>query len=169
MLIDLPTAARYNQWANRRIYDVASELTNDALWEDRRGFFKSIAATMNHILLVDLLYRERLEKKPTTFTRLDEILYGDFNKLRTAHLAQDQSYVDFCDSSAAPELEEVFSFESVGIDEPFSGPWRVCLTNQFQHQTHHRGQVHHMISHARRYPPPLDFIQFVSTQQQANA
>ena len=82
MLLDLPTAARYNSWANKRLYEVAGKLSDEELAEDRRGFFKSILGTLNHILLADLIYRERLEKEPTSFTRLDEILHTDFGKLK---------------------------------------------------------------------------------------
>ena len=46
--------------------------------------------------------------------------------------------------------------------EYFSLPLRRCLTNLFQHQIHHRGQTHHMLSHAGIDPPPLDFIKFSS-------
>ena len=162
MLIDLPTAARYNHWANNRIYDVAGKLDRDALWEDRRGFFKSVAATLNHILLADVLYRQRLEKTPITFKRLDEIMYDDFGALRAAHAAQDKWYIDFCDRLPAKELEGTLSFDTVETGEHFSLPLRMCLTNLFEHQIHHRGQVHHMISHAGLYPPPVDFIKFAS-------
>ena len=162
MLIDLPTAARYNQWANSRIYDVARKLPAEALWEDRKGFFKSIAATMNHILLADLIYRERLEKKPTAYTRLDAILHEDFATLESAHKDQDRWYVGFCDGLPPSDLDGVLSFDTVETREHFSLPLRMCLANLFEHQIHHRGQVHHMISHAGLYPPPVDFIKFAS-------
>ena len=81
MLIDLPTAARYNAWANPRLYAACAALSHEERIRDRRGFFRSIHGTLNHILLSDLIYRERLEEEPTTFTRLDEILYEDFEAL----------------------------------------------------------------------------------------
>ena len=162
MLIDLPTAARYNAWANQRIYAVCADLSNEDRVRDRRGFFRSIHGTLNHILLSDLIYRERLEKKPTTYTRLDEILYDDFDTLRDAHAAQDEWYVGFCDALAPAELDGTLSFDTVETGEYFSLPLRRCLTNLFQHQIHHRGQTHHMLSHAGTDPPPLDFVKFAS-------
>lgn len=59
-------------------------------------------------------------------------------------------------------LEGTQSFTAVGMDEDseFSLPMRLGLTNLFQHQSHHRGQVHHMISHAGEAPPPLDVVKF---------
>ena len=162
MLLDLPTAAKYNSWANKRLYTVAGKLSASELSQDRKGFFKSILGTLNHILLADLIYRERLEKKPTSFTRLDEILFTDFDGLQQAQFSQDIWYMDFCNDLDPEELEGTLSFDTVETGECFSLPLRMCLTNLFQHQIHHRGQTHHMLSHAGLEPPPLDVVQFGS-------
>ena len=162
MLLDLPTAARYNAWANKRLYAVAEQLSAEELAKDRKGFFKSILGTLNHILLADLIYRERLEKKPTTFTRLDEIIYDNFDELKSAQFDQDEWYQSFCNAMDPEELEGTLSFDTVETGEFFSLPLRMCLTNLFQHQIHHRGQTHHMLGHAGLEPPPLDVVQFGS-------
>ena len=162
MLLDLPTAARYNAWANKRLYAVAEQLSAVELAKDRKGFFKSILGTLNHILLADLIYRERLEKKPTTFTRLDEIIYDNFDELKSAQFDQDGWYQSFCNAMDPEELEGTLSFDTVETGEFFSLPLRMCLTNLFQHQIHHRGQTHHMLGHAGLEPPPLDVVQFGS-------
>lgn len=162
MLLDLPTAANYNAWANIRIYNAARKLTDADRKEDRRGFFKSIHNTLNHILLADLIYRERLEGKATTFTTLDEVLHDDFDSLGFAHRANDVWYIRYAADLEPADLDSELSFQAVGMDKPefFSLPLRLCLTNLFQHQIHHRGQVHHMISHAGVDPPPLDVVKF---------
>ena len=162
MLLDLPTAARYNAWANDRVYNALSRMSDAARRKDRRAFFRSIHNTMNHVLLADLIYRERLEQVPTTYTRLDAVLHEEFQALEQAHRDNDSWYVSYCDSLPVSRLEEGLSFKAVGLDsdEYFSLPLRLCLTNLFQHQIHHRGQVHHMISHAGQDPPPLDVVKF---------
>ena len=162
MLLDLPTAARYNAWANKRLYGVAEQLSAEELTKDRKGFFKSILGTLNHILLADLIYRERLEKKPTTFTRLDEIIYDNFGELKSAQFDQDDWYQNFCNDMDSEELDGTLTFDTVETGEFFSLPLRMCLTNLFQHQIHHRGQTHHMLGHAGLEPPPLDVVQFGS-------
>lgn len=162
MLLDLPTAARYNAWANKRLYAVAEQLSAEEINKDRRGFFKSILGTLNHILLADLIYRERLEKKPTTFSRLDAIIHDEINNLKLAQFQQDNWYLKFCNDMDPKELEGTLSFDTVETGEFFSLPLRMCLTNLFQHQIHHRGQTHHMLSHAGLEPPPLDVVQFGS-------
>lgn len=162
MLLDLPTAAHYNAWANNRIYNALHELSDTDRRRDRKAFFGSIHNTMNHILLADLIYRERLEKKPTTYTSLDQVLFEDFDELERVHRTNDGWYEDYCDNLDPSELDADLSFTAVGMDEEeyFSLPLRLCLTNLFQHQIHHRGQVHHMISHADIYPPPVDVVKF---------
>ena len=160
MLIDLPTAARYNAWANRRLHRACAVLPPEELARDRRGFFGSIIGTLNHVLLADLIYRERLEKKPTSFSRLNEILHEDLPPLTAAQHSQDAWYVEFADALGPAELEGTLSFDTVETGEYFSLPLRACLTNLFEHQIHHRGQTHHMLSHAGIDPPPLDFIKF---------
>lgn len=161
-LIDVATAAKYNAWANNRIYNALHDLTDAERREDRRAFFRSIHNTMNHILLADILYRQRLEKVPVTFTRLDEIVHDDFDALEQAHRENDRWYAETCAAMDPSVLEGEFSFKAVGLDEDeyFSLPLRLCLTNLFQHQIHHRGQVHHMISHAGKDPPPVDVVKF---------
>jgi len=160
MLLDLPTAARYNLWANQRLYTVCALLSDEGRKRDRHAFFKSIHNTLNHILLADLIYRERLEKKPTSFTRLDLVLHDEFAALRAAHAEQDRWYVDYSDRLDPKALDGALSFDTVETREHFSLPLRRCLTNLFQHQIHHRGQVHNMLSDAGVPPPPLDFVNF---------
>ncbi len=162
MLLDLPTAARYNAWANDRLYNALARLDDGERKRERGAFFGSIHDTMNHILLADLIYRERLERKPTAFTRLDEVLHDDFGDLERAQRDNDRWYVGFCDELSDDSLAGTLSFKAVGMDEDeyFSLPLRLCLANLFQHQIHHRGQVHHMISHAGKEPPPLDIVKF---------
>ena len=89
-------------------------------------------------------------------------MYTDFNSLQEAQFSQDSWYKTFCDSLDPEELEGTLSFDTVETGEYFSLPLRMCLTNLFQHQIHHRGQTHHMLSHAGLEPPPLDVVQFGS-------
>ncbi len=161
-LMTVETAARYNEWANNRIYNALKKMSDEDRRKDRKAFFKSIHNTMNHILLADLLYRQRIEKKPITFTSLDEVIYDDFKELEFAHRDNDKWYTVFCRSLSPEDLTSDFPFEAVGLDnrEYFSLSFSTCLTNLFQHQIHHRGQVHHMISHSGGNPPPVDVVKF---------
>ena len=161
-LMDVKTAAKYNKWANNRIYNCLKQLSDEERKKDRKAFFKSIHNTLNHILLADLLYRQRIEKKPITFTALDEIIHTEFLELENHHRTNDEWYENYCTKLTMSNLQEEFPFEAVGLNERefFSLSLGTCLTNLFQHQIHHRGQIHHMISHAGKEPPPVDVVKF---------
>ena len=70
MLAHPHTLAQFNAWANARLHNACSALPPEAVSEDRAAFFGSILGTLNHILLVDILYRERLEKAGIRFAGL---------------------------------------------------------------------------------------------------
>ena len=161
-LMDVKTAAQYNKWANNRIYNSLKQLSDEERKKDRKAFFKSIHNTLNHILLADLLYRQRIEKKPITFKALDEIIHSEFVELEKHHRKNDIWYENYCSQLTPVDLKEEFPFEAVGLSERefFSLSLGTCLTNLFQHQIHHRGQIHHMISHASMDPPPVDVVKF---------
>ena len=97
-----------------------------------------------------------------TFTALDEIIHTEFIELENHHRANDEWYESYCAKLTLSNLQEEFPFEAVGLNERefFSLSLATCLTNLFQHQIHHRGQIHHMISHAGKEPPQVDVVKF---------
>jgi uncharacterized damage-inducible protein DinB len=82
--------ARYNRWMNEKFYAVAAELTDEERKQDRGAFFKSIHATLNHILLADRVWMGRFTGAvledgwmgPGGIRSLDQELYSDFEQLR---------------------------------------------------------------------------------------
>jgi uncharacterized damage-inducible protein DinB len=82
--------AEFSNWANTRLHAAAAGLSPEALSADRGAFFDSIIGTLNHILLVDLLYRERLHgQQPSRIGALKEILYADLRALGATQQASD--------------------------------------------------------------------------------
>ncbi|MSP68167.1 MAG: hypothetical protein EXQ96_08800, partial [Alphaproteobacteria bacterium] len=120
----------------------------------------SLQGTLNHIYLVDVLYQDRLEGRKTAIKRLNQILEPELAQLRTAHAALDAWYVSAIDTMPAERLKKPFPFHTIPDNVYLDLPLEVCLTNLYQHQIHHRGQAHNMLSQAGMDPPPLDFILF---------
>src|SRR5690606_23194295 len=139
-----------------------AELSDEDRKQDRSGFFLSVHNTLNHILLVDLLYKGRLEGAGNVFDRLNLIVHDDFAALEQAQREVDAWFVNHHAEFSEGKLDDIFEFAPVGMDEGeiYGQSFRDCFINLFQHQIHHRGQTHHMISHAKADPPPLDFIMF---------
>ena len=78
------TMARYNQWMNGKIYEAASTLSDEQRKADRGAYFRSIHGTLNHLLLGDRSWMQRLHGEPVTMTSTDEELFSDFAELRAA-------------------------------------------------------------------------------------
>lgn len=153
--------ARYNRWANARLYDACAQLPPDAYHAARPSFFGSIHATLNHILVGDSIWFGRFTGNlPAHLTRLDQILHDDFAGLRAARAAKDEEIVAFGDSLNEAKLQDTFTYRNMR-GEQFTDPLFPPLMHFFNHQTHHRGQVHGLLSHAGASPPELDLIYFM--------
>ncbi len=153
--------ARYNRWANRRLYDACAQLSSDDYHAPRPSFFGSIHATLNHILVGDSIWLGRFTGNlPTHLTRLDQILHDDLAALRSAREAKDEEIVAFAESLDAAKLTDTFTYTNMA-GQRFTDPLFPPLMHFFNHQTHHRGQVHGLLSHAGANPPELDMIYFI--------
>lgn len=151
--------ARFNAWANSHIYDCCAKLPDAEYHRDRSAFFGSIHATLNHLLVVDKLWRARIEGGATGIKSLDEILHEDFKSLRAARAEEDAALVRAVDAIDGAKASELLKYKFVN-GTPAETPLDVVLVTLFNHQTHHRGQVHVMLTQAGITPPPLDIINF---------
>lgn len=148
--------ARNNRWSNDRLYAAVMALRPGEFEAARTSFFPSIAATLNHLLAVDLLYLDFLEEGP-----LGASAYDDFQPFRQvaplaeAQAASDRRLIAFCDALTPSDLAR-----RVATDRRTDGiiPERIgdLLAHLFLHQIHHRGQVHAMLSGTSVKPPQLD-------------
>jgi uncharacterized damage-inducible protein DinB len=151
--------ARYNEWANERLYAACAALPDSELKARRPSFFGSIHATLNHLLVGDRLWMSRLAGGTLTLP-LNKILYEGFAPLRAARRAQDALLIKLVDGIEAARLDRPLEYRNTkGVT--FATPHRLVLGHLFNHQTHHRGQVHDMLSQTAVAPPELDLIFFV--------
>jgi len=157
--------ARYNAWANERLYDACARLADAEYRAPRPSFFGSIHATLNHILVGDRLWMSRIEGPPLAYA-LNQILYEDFAALRAARRAQDGEFIRLVESLPAERLDEPLDYANTkGVQ--FKTRLRLVLGHIVNHQTHHRGQIHDMLSQTALPPPELDLIFFVRQGGQA--
>ena len=82
--------AGYNRWANERLYEAASQLSDADYRADRGAFFKSMHGTLNHMVVADRIWMHRFTGTGDAPTQLDAILYEDFAPLRHARRAEDE-------------------------------------------------------------------------------
>ena len=151
--------AGFNRWANGRVYDAAAALRTADYYKSRAcAYFGSIHGTLNHLLLVDLLWFGRLAGETLAISRLDEILYDDFAALRAAREAEDAHIVALLQGMDEADLATDRRFTLISEPGERVMGAQLMLTTVFNHQTHHRGQVHAMLKEAGVKPPGLDVI-----------
>ena len=146
---------RYNRLANERLYGACARLSDTERTKDRGAFFGSIHGTLNHILVGDRIWMTRFEGGKAPSTDLDAILYGDFEALREARVAEDARIEAYTGSLTAESLEGTIAYVNHAGRE-FDDPLSVLLAHFFNHQTHHRGQVTSMLSQTTAPYPVLD-------------
>lgn len=147
--------ARYNTLANRRLYEACAGLGDAERRRDRRGFFGSVHGTLNHILLGDRIWMTRFEGAAAPPTPLDAELYADFADLTAARVAEDRRIEGFVAGLAAADLDRAVRYSN-SAGHRFDDPLSLVLLHLFNHQTHHRGQVHDMLSQIGPNPLVLD-------------
>jgi uncharacterized damage-inducible protein DinB len=158
--------ARYNRWANRRLYGAVAQLEPEEIHAPRSGFFPSIARTLNHIIVADRVWMGRFTGKASPHQRLDETPYEDFTALTAAREAEDQGIIAFFKELPQARLEGVFDYRNMA-GEPKSSEMLPVVAHFFNHQTHHRGQVHAMLSSTRVAPPAMDLGYFIYEDEPA--
>lgn len=152
--------AAYNRWANRRLCDAVAGLP-DAVWrEDRGAFFGSLRGTLNHLLVADRVWLRRIEGSGPQPSALDEILFDRFDAFRPAREAEDERIIRMVEAADEARLASTLSYRTMA-GAPFEQPLTLVLTHVFNHQTHHRGQAHTLLTQSGCDAPPLDYLFFV--------
>ena len=154
-LLTLRSMAYNNAWANHRLLSACAGLSQAEFEAARTGFFPSIQATLNHILTIDWFYVDALEGGtlgPAAYA--NEIPCPTLSELRAAQAAVDRRLIAFCsalDEKGPDRIIRVHRETRVQTERADR-----LLLHLFQHDIHHRGQAHSMLSGTTVAPPQLD-------------
>ena len=154
------TLALYNKLANQRLYEVCTLLPDTELKKRREAFFGSIHGTLNHIMVGDRIWLSRFSGEEALSTNLDAILYEDFEELRKVRKREDLRIEDFAAGIDEEFLGSTISYvnnEGRTVEDPVD----LLAPHFFNHQTHHRGQIHDMLTQTEVSPPVLDMHRVV--------
>lgn len=157
--------AAYNKWANARIYGAAGALTDEEFTRDVGAFFGSMMGTLNHLLVADRIWMKRFTGEGEAAQRLDAIAHPNLDPLLMAREREDQRIVDWIDGLSEETLGGRFTYITATEMRTVSQRLSPALDHFFNHQTHHRGQAHGILSLLGREPPPLDLIYFQRTPE----
>ena len=150
--------ARYNRWQNESLYGAADRLSDAERRSDRGAFFKSIHGTLSHLLWGDGQWMSRFEKQGLPPGGIKEYasLFPDWSDLKAKRIAMDQRIVDWAGRVDDDWLSgQIAWFSSAAQRDVVKPTWEI-MVHFFNHQTHHRGQVHAMLTQAGGKPHDTD-------------
>jgi uncharacterized damage-inducible protein DinB len=153
--------ARYSRIANERLFTTCAQLDDAEYRMKRAGSFGSIHGLLNHILLGDRRWLGLFENGERLTPPLDQILYNDFSELRSARMREDARMEEFFMYLPPAFWSRSFSYTN-NQGKDYVETAHVACTHLFNHQTHHRGQVHVMLSQTPVRPPALDFHRIIN-------
>jgi uncharacterized damage-inducible protein DinB len=157
--------AAYNRWANGRLYEAAGALSGEEWGRGVGAFFGSMMGTLNHLLAADRIWMRRFTGKGEAPARLDAVLFPAFDDLLPAREAEDRRIADYVGSLGEADLAGTFTYTPITIPDPVTQRLSPALSHFFNHQTHHRGQAHAILSQLGKAPPVLDLIFFHRTPE----
>jgi uncharacterized damage-inducible protein DinB len=144
-----------NAWANERLLTACANLSQQDFEAERTGFFPSLRLTLNHIYVVDIFYVDALEGGwlgPKAWE--NEAPCPSAAELKRAQASVDKRLIAVCDALTSDLLGGIVR---VNRDTRVQTERRDrLLMHLFQHQIHHRGQAHAMLSGTAVKPPQLD-------------
>jgi uncharacterized damage-inducible protein DinB len=150
--------ARYNRWQNENLYSAAERLSDAGRRRERGAFFGSIHKTLNHLLWGDQMWMSRLTGSPRPPVEIADSgsLYADWTALKAERAYFDRTIIDWADTIESSWLAAEMTYYSVAVQRDVTQQHWVLVTHLFNHQTHHRGQVHCMLTQAGGKPSDTD-------------
>ena len=142
--------ARYNAWQNKAHRTAMERLTEAALHEPRGAFFGSILGTANHLLWGDLIWLARFDggEAPQVGISDSAKLHGTMSTWSAERHRTDGRILKWAEQVTAEELSGDLGWFSGAQGKDVKRPMAQCVVHFFNHQTHHRGQIHAMLTTA---------------------
>jgi len=150
--------ARYNRWQNENLYGAADRLSDEERRRERGAFFGSIHKTLSHLLWGDRVWMSRFIDVPRPQVGIPDsgALYPDWSVLKAERAGFDKTIIDWADGVDQAWLAADQTYYSGAAKRDITRPRWLIVTHMFNHQTHHRGQVHCLLTQAGIKPSDTD-------------
>jgi uncharacterized damage-inducible protein DinB len=142
------TMAAYNAEMNRRLYDAAARIPGADRRRDRGAFWGSLHGTLCHLVWGDLMWMSRFDdwEKPDVAQKASAGLIANFEELRRKRIDTDEGISRWAVRVTDDWLGEEQVWFSASIQQELRQPRSLLVAHFFNHQTHHRGQAHALIT-----------------------
>ena len=151
--------ARYNTWQNRSIYRAAGGLSDTERRRDRGAFFGSIHATLSHLVFGDQIWMHRFAGLPQPRVKSiaeSTTAFDHFDDMAVERVAVDHVIETWASELQSSALGGDLTWFSGAMQSDVTRPRWALVAHMFNHQTHHRGQVHAMMTAAGASPEATD-------------
>jgi len=149
---------QYNQWADRRLLDACSALTNEQFTRDLGSSFRSVRDTVTHLYGAEWVWNERIQgRSPSSL--LSGTMFPDLASVREKLEEIDSYYIDYVTRLTQQDLDHVLRYKSFAGEE-ISNPLWQTLHQLSNHATYHRGQVVTLLRQLGAKPATTDLIAF---------
>jgi uncharacterized damage-inducible protein DinB len=157
------TMAAYNAEMNRRLYAAAGGLSDAERRTPRGAFWGSIHGTLCHLLWGDRQWMSRFAgwPRPATPIRESARMIDDFAELAAARAEADAGIARWAETLDDPWLDGDMAWFSGAVNREVRAPKRLLVTHFFNHQTHHRGQAHALLTAAGQATGATDLFLLV--------
>lgn len=144
------TMAGYNAWQNESLVAAADTLSVTDREKDRGSFFGSIQQTFSHVLWGDMIWLSRFADTPPPNGGIPEStsLIKNWNDFRNERKTFDTQILQWANEVPPSWFEGDLCWFSGAIGRDITKPKRLLVIQLFNHQTHHRGQIHAMLTAA---------------------
>ncbi len=140
----------YNRWQNQWMYSAAEQLSDGERQENRSGFWGSIESTLCHIYWGDRIWFSRFDLVDPPGVPIGEssTFVSDWRKLTEDREQLDNLVMQWSDDFEEGPILGSLEWFSGAANKDMKAPLSMVLPHIFNHQTHHRGQVHAMLTAA---------------------
>lgn len=153
------TFAKYNQWQNTNVIEAGNNLTDEHRKTNVGAFFGSFQGTLSHLLWGDSIWLDRLMQVPYQASPIDKSgsVWLDWEEYKMARKALDQRFIIWSEGVTDNWLQKNLTYtNSRGVE--VTKPIDLLAVHIFNHQTHHRGQAHCLLTHFGVTTKDTDFL-----------
>ncbi|MDR3641907.1 MAG: DinB family protein [Humidesulfovibrio sp.] len=152
------TLARAGRWANRLLFAEMAKLTPEQWTQKSAVNFGSIQGIANHLVLGDRLWLQRFTGEGEPLKTVDAVPYPGLDALLPQRQAEDERIIAFASALDPAQLDTVLRYTRRG--EAQAMPYALCVAHFFNHQTHHRGQLHALLGVHGIKCPDIDLLYY---------
>jgi len=149
---------QYNQWADRRMVEACSALTNEQFTRDLGSSFRSVRDTLVHLYGAEWVWNERIEGR-SPMSLVAGTGFPDLASVRAKLEEMDNFYIEYVARLTPQDLERMIHYKSFAGDE-FSNPLWQTLHQLTNHASYHRGQIITLLRQLGAKPVTTDLIAY---------